>query len=177
MKLSVCGILVLSAHSALAFAPTVVTTTSTGASSTSSLHLFGGGGKKEAGGDGQGPGMMNQLAMFKKAQEVAQKKKKIDEELQAMPFTAEGAGGKVKAFFKYVPVMNPMDPNPDYEATSFEFDDEFYESASPEELGEACKEAVLSGVETINTVVAEKYAVLQQDLMEALGGGEAPAEA
>eukprot|EP00977_Amphora_coffeiformis_P004561 scaffold982_cov169-Amphora_coffeaeformis.AAC.14 len=166
MKLSVCVILALTAHSALAFAPTL-TSSST---STTALNLFGGGGGKKEGGGDKGPGMMNQLAMFKKAQEVAQKKKKLDEELQATPFVAEAADGKVKASFKYVPVMNPMDPNPDYEAIGFEFDDEYYESASAEELSAACKEAVLSGVETINNAVAEKYAVLQQDLMDALGG-------
>ena len=115
--------------------------------------------------------MMNQLAMFKKAQEVAQKKKKLDEELMAESFEAEAADGKVKATFKYVPVANPMDPNPDYEAVSFTFDDEYYASASPEDLGEACKEAVVAGIRVINEAVAEKYQVLQQDLMDALGGG------
>lgn len=174
MKLSVAALLALTAHTVVAFAPTL-TSSST---STTSLNLFGGGGKKEDAGN-KGPGMMNQLAMFKKAQEVAQKKKKLDEELQATPFVAEAADGKVKASFKYVPVMNPMDPNPDYEAINFEFDDEYYESASAEDLSEACKEAVLAGVEKINNAVAEKYAVLQQDLMDALGGmqgGQPPAQ-
>ena len=113
--------------------------------------------------------MMNQLAMFKKAQEVAQKKKKLDEELMAETFEAQAADGKVKATFKYVPVANPMDPNPDYEAVSFSFDDEYFESVSPEELGKACTEAVGAGITVINEAVAEKYQVLQKDLMDAFG--------
>ena len=120
---------------------------------------------------------MNQLAMFKKAQEVAQKKKKIDEELAATPFEAATADGKVKASFKYVPVMNPMDPNPDYEAVSFTFDDAFYESASNEDLAKACQEVVLNGIKEINEAVAQKYQALQTDLMEAFQGGNPPAEA
>lgn len=165
MKLSVFGIVALAAPSALAFAPSL--TTSSPPSSTA-LHLFGG--KKE--GEGGGPGgMMNQLAMFKKAQEVAQKKKKLDEELMAESFEAEAADGKVKATFKYVPVANPMDPNPDYEAVNFAFDEEYYESTSPEDLAKACQEVVKSGIEVINKAVSEKYAVLQKDLVEAFGGG------
>lgn len=165
MKLSIFGIVALTAQSALAFAPSCTTSSP----SSTALHLFGG--KKEGGEGGGAGGMMNQLAMFKKAQEVAQKKKKLDEELMAMSFDAEAADGKVKATFKYVAVSNPMDPNPDYEAVNFAFDDAYYESASTEELAKACQEAVMSGIETINLAVAEKYQVLQKDLMEAFGSG------
>ena len=111
--------------------------------------------------------MMDQLAMFKKAQEMSSKKKKLDEELSKETFVGESANGKVKGNFKFVPIMNPLDPNPDYEAKSFEFDDEFFESSTPEELSESVKECVLSGIEKTNVAVAEKYAVLQSDLMEA----------
>ena len=166
MKLSLCSILALAAPSALAFAPSAFTSST----STTSLHLFGGGGKKEEGGGG-GPagGMMNQLAMFKKAQEVAQKKKKIDDELQAMDFVAEAADGKVKGTFKFVPVANPMDPNPDYDAIKFEFDDAFYESATPEELGKAVEETILTAITDIDKAAAEKYMELQVALAEAMG--------
>jgi DNA-binding protein YbaB len=135
------------------------------------LNLFGSGNK---GGDakGAGAGMMDQLAMFKKAQEMASKKKEMDAELAMMSFEGIGADGKVKAAFKYVPNTNPMDPNPDYDAQSFEFDDDFFESSSPEDIAAAVKEAILNGIETTNTAVAEKYAVLQKDLMEAFGGGK-----
>lgn len=113
---------------------------------------------------------MDQMAMFKKAQEMAGKKKKLDEELQKMSFVGESSNGNVKGTFKYVPVSNPMDPNPDYEAVSFEFDDAFFESATPTELAASAKSAIENGIEKTNMAVAEKYATLQADLMEALGG-------
>ena len=139
--------------------------------SNTALNLFGSGAKGGGGGGGEnkGPGMMDQLAMFKKAQEMAQKKKKLDEELQAMPFEGVAADGKVKVSFKYVPNTNPMDPNPEYEPVSFDFDDAFFDSSSPEELSAAAKEAFDNGIENTNKAVAEKYAVLQTDLMEAFG--------
>ena len=148
----------------------------TAASSKTQLHLFGGGDKKkEGGGPGVGGGgMMDQLAMFKKAQEVAQKKKKLDEELAALDFEGVGADGKVKATFKFVPVQNPMDPNPDYEAKSFEFDDDWYESASPEDLSAAVKEAIQTGSQATANAMAEKYQELQKDMMGMLGQGAPP---
>mmetsp|Transcript_12971 Transcript_12971/g.35907 ORF Transcript_12971/g.35907 Transcript_12971/m.35907 type:complete len:178 (-) Transcript_12971:50-583(-) len=139
---------------------------------STALNLFGKGGTEGAA--KKGPGMMDQIAMFKKAQEMAQKKQKIDEELKKMDFSGEGADGKVKASFKYVPVQNPMDPNPDYEAVSFEFDADYYESASPEDLAAAVKDCITNGIETTNQVVAEKYSALQGDLMQAFG--QKPAE-
>ena len=104
---------------------------------------------------------------------MAQKKSKIDAELKTMDFSGEAADGKVKATFNYIPVQNPMDPNPDYEATSFEFDSDFFESSSPEDLSAAVKDCVLNGIEETNKAVAEKYATLQSDLMEAFGQGGA----
>jgi len=160
--------------SLLASASAFTVQQSVSSSSATSLNLFGGGNKE---GEKKGPGMMDQLAMFKKAQEMAQKKQKLDEELKQMTFEGTAADGKVKATFKYVPVSNPMDPNPDYEATLFEFDDDFYESSSPEKIAESIKAAVVDGITNTNTAVAEKYAVLQGDLMEAFGqGGQAPAK-
>jgi hypothetical protein len=146
---------------------------SVSSSTSTSLNLFGSGGADKSG--EKKPGMMDQLGMFKKAQEMAQKKAKLDEELTLMNFEGVAADGKVKASFKYVPISNPMDPNPDYEAVKFEFDDAYFESATPEELSEAVKECVLNGIENTNVAVAEKYAVLQTDLMAAFGqGGGAP---
>ena len=138
-----------------------------------SLNLFGG---KKEGGEKRGGGFMDQMAMFKKAQEMASKKQKLDAELQAETFMGEGADGKVKVSFKFIPVKNPMDPNPDYEATKFDFDSDWYEGASPEEISEAVTESLKDGITKTNQKVAEKYAVLQTDLMEALGGakGQAP---
>lgn len=169
MKFSALSLL-LTLGAASAFAPQPVSTQhSTG------LNLFGGG--KKDGDKKPAPGMMDQLAMFKKAQEMATKKNKLDVELAEMDFGGVSADGKVKATFKFVPIKNPMDPNPDYEATSFEFDDEWYEAASPEDLSTAIKEAINDGIEKTNAAVTEKYQTLQGDLMSAFGTmeGEAPA--
>ena len=134
-----------------------------------SLNLFGG---KKEGGDKKGPGFMDQMAMFKKAQEMASKKQKLDAELQQEVFTGEGADGKVVVSLKFVPVKNPMDPNPDYEPTGFDFDSEWYDAASPEDISAAVTESLKDGITKTNNKVAEKYAVLQTDLMEALGQGQ-----
>lgn len=162
---SLASLLIASPSGAFAFTgPQLVQQQSLSSSTT--LNLFG---DKKDDGEKKGPGMMDQLAMFKKAQEMAQKKQKLDEELKAMSFEGASPDGTVKATFKYVPGTNPMDPNPDYEATKFEFDDAFFESASPSEIAAAAKAAVVNGIERVNVAVGEKYAVLQQDLMEALG--------
>jgi hypothetical protein len=163
----------LSAPSSLSTTTATATTTTT---TTTQCNLFGSGGGGNKDGGTKGPGMMDQLAMFKKAQEMATKKKKLDEELQKMTFVGDNPG-QVKGTFKYVPIANPMDPNPDYEAVSFEWDEFFFESASPAELAAAATTAILRGIEQTNVAVAEKYATLQADLMEALGGGAAAAPA
>jgi hypothetical protein len=170
MKLSLATVaaLCISCTSAFTVTTTRPSRTVSSSSSSAALNLFGDGGK--SGGGNKGPGMMDQLAMFKKAQDMAAKKKKLDEELSKERFIGEGADGKVKGSFQFVPIMNPLDPNPDYEAKSFEFDDEFFASASPEELSAAVKECVLNGIEKTNIAVAQKYSVLQQDLMEAFQG-------
>jgi hypothetical protein len=159
--------------SVAAFAPSMHTFNPCSTSSvrhSSQLHLFGGGGGSKKDGEKKGPGMMDQLAMFKKAQEMAQKKKKLDDELAAMEFTGTAADGKVTGTFKFIPITNPMDPNPDYEATRFDFDDEWYASASPEDLSVAVKECIEKGIEQTNEAVTKKYETLQGDLMEAFGG-------
>ena len=163
MKVAVLSLLTFS--SVGAFAPIQTSTIHT----STQLHLFGGGGDKK-GGEKKGPGMMDQLAMFKKAQEMAQKKKKLDDELAAMEFTGTGADGKVTGTFKFIPISNPMDPNPDYDAIAFDFDDDWYASASPEDLSAAVKECVEKGIEETNKAVTKKYETLQGDLMEAFGG-------
>jgi YbaB/EbfC DNA-binding family len=169
MMISFVFALLLSQGSA--FSPSFATSLSrtgvsgSASSASSALHLFG----SPKDGEKKGPGMMDQLAMFKKAQEMAQKKQKMDEELKKMEFSGSGADGKVTGTFKYVPISNPMDPNPDYECTAFTFDQAYYDAASPEELSEAVKAAVVDGIANTNLAVAEKYAVLQEDLLEAFG--------
>lgn len=134
---------------------------------TTSLNLFGG--NKEGGDEKKGPGMMDQIAMFKKAQEIATKKKKLDEELQKEDFTGAAPDDTVTAHLKFVPVSNPMDPNPDYEATRFDFDDAFYDSATAEELSSAITEALKDAYQKTNLKVAETYQSLQTDLMDVMG--------
>ena len=140
-----------------------------------SLNLFGG---KKEGGDKKGGGFMDQMAMFKKAQEMATKKQKLDAELQQEVFTGEAADGKVVVSLKFIPVKNPMDPNPDYEPTGFEFDNDWYEAASPEDISAAVTECLKDGITKTNEKVAEKYSVLQADMMEAMGQmqGQKPPE-
>eukprot|EP00980_Cylindrotheca_fusiformis_P008762 scaffold1869_cov122-Cylindrotheca_fusiformis.AAC.24 len=157
MKLSAVSIIAVFG-AATAFAPQILTT-----QPSTRLHLFGGGGKDSD--QKKGPGMMDQIAMFKKAQELAKKKNDLDAELSAVEFVGEGADGKVKATFKFVPVKNPMDPNPDYEAQKFDFDDEWFESASADDISSAVKEAVDDGINKTNDAVAEKYQALQTDIM------------
>jgi hypothetical protein len=169
MKFSLLIVSLLAAPCAVtAFTANMPFVSSTTTSKSTSLNLFGNGGGDKDG--KKAPGMMDQLAMFKKAQEMAQKKQKLDDELKEMDFEGSAADGKVKASFKYVPISNPMDPNPDYEAVSFTFDEAYFESATPEELSAATKECVLNAIENTNNAVGEKYAVLQTDLMEAFGG-------
>jgi DNA-binding protein YbaB len=155
----------LFASTASAFSPQVVGRTS------SSLNLFGGGG----GGEKKGPGMMDQLAMFKKAQEVAQKKAALDKELQEEDFQGTAADGKVTAKFKYVPIKNPMDPNPDYELVDLSLDDAFFEESSPEDLSTAIQAAYTDGVEACNKAVLEKYQTLTTELSEVFGKAAPPA--
>ena len=161
--MKVSALFLLSVSIASGFAPQLTPTLS-----STQLNLFGGG-KKD--GDKKGPSMMDQLGMFKKAQEMAQKKAKLDAELAAMEFQGSGADGKVTAKVKFIPVTNPMDPNPEYLPVSFDFDDEWYESASVEDLSAAVKEAMEDGVKAANEAATEKYQSMQADLMSVLGQG------
>jgi DNA-binding protein YbaB len=180
MRWSVLAVSVLTLNGVVAFAPSSVsfcaTSRTTSASSTSStkVDLFGGGGAKTDG-DTQkkGPGMMDQLAMFKKAQEMAQKKKKMDDDLAAANYEGTAADGKVKVVCKFVPSKNPMmDPNPDIDPVSFEFDDEWFEAASPEELSAAVQEAITDGVDKTNAAMMKTYSALQEDFAKAFSTGD-----
>ena len=159
MKISVITV-AMALGGATAFAPTPTIT-----SSSSKLNLFGGGSKGDAAGDSKpGGGMMDQLAMFKKAQEMAQKKQKLDKELAEETYEGSAADGKVIVKCSFSPSKNPMDPQPDYKATGFEFDEEWYDAATPEELSTAVKEALMDGTEKTNNAVMEKYKLLEADL-------------
>jgi len=159
MKISVVvNVLVLGC--ANAFAPALQISSSI---SSSQLDLFGGG-NKDGESKGPGGGMMNQLAMFKKAQEMAQKKQTLDQDLAKEIFKGSAADGKVIVDCKFSPSKNPMDPQPDYDAVAFDFDEEWYNSVTPEDLGTAVKEALLDGIEQTNAAVSEKYKILGEEL-------------
>ncbi len=160
MKTSVF-VALMATSGAYAFAPSSTTSTS-----PTQLGLFGGGNK--GGGDGK-PGMMDQLAMFKKAQEMAQKKQKLDKDLSEQSFKGTAADGKVTVSCKFAPSKNPMDPQPDYEATGFDFDEEWWESASPEDIGVAVAEAYRDGIQVTNLAVQEKYKELEEDIKSLQG--------
>jgi len=170
MKISVL-FLALTCSAASAFAPQTISIQHA-TTSSSQLNLFGGGAKKD--GEKRGPNMMDQMAMLKKAQEIAQKKSKLDQELSAMDFVGQSTDAKVKVTIKYVPSKNPMDPTPEYDPVSFEFDDEWYEGVSTEDLSTAVKEAIVDGMTNVNKGAEKKYAVLQSDIAGVFGGAAPP---
>lgn len=176
MKIQSISLVLLSLGGASAFAPMLPTTTLTSSTTATQLNLFGGGGTKKSGGGGA-PNMMDQLSMFKKAQEMASKKKKLDEELSKETFVGKSENGKVTGKFKFLPVQSPMDPNPEVDCIGFDFDSEWYESAAPEDISAAVTEVHKDGVDATNKAMMEKYQVLQNDLMASFGvGQEKPAE-
>lgn len=166
MKLSILSsALIISCASA--FAPSSVTRTTT---TTTSLNLFGG--KKEGGGDakaGMG-GMMDQLAMFKKAQELAQKKNEIDKEIAEMEIIGSAADEKIKITVQYVPAQLPVNPSPGYDTVSVDIDEGYLNEVSSEDLSAALVDAIRSGEAKANEVVAEKYKTLEADMAGMLGG-------
>lgn len=157
-----------SAFSSTAFVPKSYTT-----SSSTSLHLFGG--KKEGG--EKGPGMMDQLAMLKKAQEVASKKMALDKELAQIDHEGIAADGNIKVVVKYVPP--PPMQQPSYEPSAVTIDEEYLGSASSEDLSAAVAEAVQEGYKKATVATAEKMTALTAELGKIMGdmqGGAAPAE-
>lgn len=167
MKTSVLAFTVLVA-SATAFAPSPIASRSATAATTA-LNLFGG---KKEGGDSKGAmgGMMDQLAMFKKAQEIATKKQTIEKELQLLTFDGKSTNEKASVSMKYVPSLNPMDPQPEFEVQGFSFDDEWYASATPDEIAEAATEAYRAGVQATMLGSEEKFKVLAEDLKAMMAG-------
>jgi DNA-binding protein YbaB len=135
--------------------------------STTKLSLFGG--KKESG-DKKGPGFLDQMAMLKKAQEVAMKKMAMDKELSQISFVGEGgAGGKVKATVKYVPP--PPMQQPSYEGSAITIDETFLQSSNVDELGEAITEALSNAYQKASSEVTTKmteFAFQMQDMMKGM---------
>eukprot|EP00543_Licmophora_paradoxa_P002013 CAMPEP_0202458096 /NCGR_PEP_ID=MMETSP1360-20130828/21123_1 /ASSEMBLY_ACC=CAM_ASM_000848 /TAXON_ID=515479 /ORGANISM="Licmophora paradoxa, Strain CCMP2313" /LENGTH=179 /DNA_ID=CAMNT_0049078455 /DNA_START=23 /DNA_END=562 /DNA_ORIENTATION=+ len=168
--------LFLLAASASAFSPVTFTKYRTG---SSALNLFGSGDKKDGGGapGGGAGGMLQQVAMLKKAQELASKKAAIDSELKKIDFVGSSADEKVKCIVNYITSSNPQEPQPEFQAKSFEFDDEFFESSSPDAIAEASKEAYELGTQEALKAAEEKFNDLKQDVAEMMSfttGGAPP---
>ena len=171
MKLSVCTSALLVA-SATAFSPSSVgrsaTCSTAAASSSSALHLFGGGNKGGGEAKGPGAGMMDQLAMFKKAQEVASKKAELDKELQQTDIVGLAAEDKIKVTVKYIPAQLPANPNPGYDVVAIDIDEGYLADVACEDLNEALVEGIRAAETKATQMVAEKYQALQDDMQQML---------
>mmetsp|Transcript_24363 Transcript_24363/g.36141 ORF Transcript_24363/g.36141 Transcript_24363/m.36141 type:complete len:176 (-) Transcript_24363:102-629(-) len=143
---------------------------------TSALNLFGG---KKDGKDGSkpgGPGLLDQMALFKKAQEIQSKKAAIEKELGEVVFSGKSENEKVTASVKYVASKSPMDPQPEFSVEGFDFDDDWFNDATPEDLSSAVVEAYRAGVKETQAESEKQFQSLAKDLQEMMGGGAAPAE-
>ena len=119
---------------------------------------------------------MDQLAMFKKAQEIAKKKQELDKEIAAMDIIGTAAGGKIKVTVQYVPAQLPTNPSPGYDAVAIDIDEEYLKEVSSVDLSAALVEALRDGETSATKIVAEKYQTLDKELGAMLGGmgGAAP---
>jgi len=137
------------------------------------LNLFGG--KKEGGGDKKGPGMMDQLAMLKKAQEVASKKMTLDKELAKTEHVGKSSNEKVTVTVKYIPPLPLQQPG--YDGVAMDIDDDFLSSGSSEDISEAISEAIKDGYVKATLATAQKMQELTMELSAIMGnvaGGAAP---
>lgn len=76
---------------------------------------------------------------------------------------------KVKAFVKYSPSYNPMDPNPIYEPSSIIFkDDAWFEGVAPEELSQCVKDAILNGLTQAHEVTTLRFQELEAEMLAAM---------
>ena len=166
MKLSLVSSALLIASSS-AFSPSGVS--GPVAQQSSALNLFGGGNKGE-GGEASKPGMMDQLAMFKKAQEVASKKNELDKELQQIDIIGSAADDKIKVTVKYIPAQLPVNPNPSYDVVAIDIDETYLGEVASEDLSSALVDAIRDGETKATVLVAEKYKKLQTDMAEMLQG-------
>ncbi|KAL7550283.1 hypothetical protein ACHAWF_013520 [Thalassiosira exigua] len=185
------AVLLASAGGTSAFSPPSASTPHAAAvrprpssASSTSLNLFGSKPKDPSSPDGKAqPGMMDQLAMFKKAQEIAQKKAALDKELAEEKMSGTAADGKVEIEIKYVPPQGPTNPTPTYEASGVNIDAEYLEATSAEDLSAALVDAIRDGERIAMERVGEKYKSLEEDLKGIMGGmaggaaGAPPAEA
>eukprot|EP00986_Skeletonema_menzelii_P013451 scaffold7852_cov151-Skeletonema_menzelii.AAC.16 len=166
---SIATLLLLTASSATAFSTARISSHSvTQSSSSTSLNLFGS--KPKDPNQPQQPGMMDQLAMFKKAQEIATKKKKLDDELSNETITGTSAEGNIEITVKYVPPQLPANPTPGYEAAAVSINEDYLKEVKAEDLSVALVEAIRDGESKATARVAEKYKELEEDMKNIMGG-------
>jgi len=108
--------------------------------------------------------------MFKKAQELAQKKNQLDKELSEEKIVGTAADGKIEISIQYIPPQLPVNPTPGYEATDVSIDEEYLAEVSAADLSEALVEAIRNGEKTATEKVGEKYKSLEEDMKKIMGG-------
>lgn len=162
MKLSIFSAFLIA--STQAFAPSL-----SSQKTSTTLNLFGGKKKDGEGGNNPMGGMMDQLAMFKKAQEIAKKKQDLDKEIADMDIIGSAADGNIKITVQYVPAQLPVNPSPGYDAVKIDIDEAYLNEVSSEDLSAALVEAIRSGETKANEVVAEKYKSLEAEMAGMLG--------
>ena len=176
-KLATLATIILTVTSASAFSSTsrIGVTSNTNIQTTStSLNLFGSKPKDPNADKQQQPGMMDQLAMFKKAQELAQKKNNLDKELAKEKIMGTAAEGNIEITIQYVPPQLPISPSPGYEATDVNINEEYLKDVTAEDLSASLVEAIRNGEQRATEIVGEKYKALEEDMKAIMGGG-APA--
>ena len=114
--------------------------------------------------------MMDQLAMFKKAQEVAKKKGDLDKELQQTDIVGAAADDKIKVTVKYIPAQLPANPNPGYDVVAIDIDEGYLADVACDDLNDALVEGIRAAETKATQMVAEKYQALQNDMAEMLQG-------
>lgn len=141
-------------------------------SSSTSLNLFGG---SKEGADKDKPGMMDQLKMLKKAQEVASKKMALDKELAKIDHVGTAADGKVSVTIKYVPGL-PMQ-QPSYDAAGIDIDEEYLKEVSSADLSESVAEAIQAGYKLATIATAERMTELTEEMGKIMQDVAPPAAA
>lgn len=113
--------------------------------------------------------------MFKKAQELAQKKKALDDELSNEIIIGTAANGNIEITIKYIPPQLPTNPTPGYEASNVNIKEEYLNEVSSEDLSVALVDAIRDGESKATERVTEKYKALEEDMrgiMSGLGGAQ-----
>lgn len=113
---------------------------------------------------GGGGGMMDQMKMFQKAQEIAKKKNNIDKDIANMDMIGSSVDGKIKVTVKYTAAKIPVTPQASYDIVNVDIDDVYFNEASAEDLSANIVEAVKAGQQVAAETVMKEYQSLQEDI-------------